>query len=485
MICLCVMVCTTTVFAAANFPDMPEDHWAYSAVDKMVKDGRVNGFPDGEFKPDEMVTRWQFAKMAGGNPDAMTEPDRDAIRDEVALYLWERAGKPSGIAPSAVTKGSQNPDAVAWAYSVGVMQGDDGLNMRLDSALTRAEAACLIVRAEDNLSRADFKDTVDGVILEHVFNSMQTGIAYHPDATITNGELANLALCIASGNGRPMFTTLQTQPNFEGKYAKALQLVCQECWGTENATEAFMNEPATVENMVAALSLYTMKQATGNLKFSQKTAYEDANLATKQGKMALHFAQYNGISLIAENKIEADRTATLKDVACVLVQLDEIVGLNHTYGSDKGTAKLFKKLNPWPFNAEAYALILDEVPAEVYEAPLTEAGNPVDSYEFARDFADTLESFLNQLSAGFPKSVVVEWTLYPSMVVRVDNEAIIRAKLVIVQNPDELSLNQIFAKNHFEKTYYGDSFFVDISTGKNSVGDIIIEADDYTALRAF
>lgn len=64
---LCAAMLCTSAFAAA-FPDLPEEHWAYSAVDKMHSDGRVNGFPDGEFKPDELVTRWQFAKMAGRRP---------------------------------------------------------------------------------------------------------------------------------------------------------------------------------------------------------------------------------------------------------------------------------------------------------------------------------------------------------------------------------------------------------------------------------
>ena len=481
---LCLILLTTAVFADGIFPDLPEGHWAYTSVEKMVNDGRVNGFPDGEFKPDELVTRWQFAKMAGGDPDIMTEPDRAATRDEAATYLWERAGKPSGVAPSVVTDGSQTPEAIAWAYSVGIVQGDDGLNLRLGSTLTRAEAACLIVRAEDNLSRADFKDTVNGVILERIWNSMQTGIDYNPDATITNGELANLSLCITSGRPRPNYISLQSEPDFSGEYAKAVQLVCQECWGLENANEAFMNQPVTMQNAVAALSLYTMKQATGGLAFNQEATYEDAALTTPQGKLALYFAHYNGIYLTAENKLDAERSATLKDLACVLLQLDEIVGLNRTYGTT-GSSKLFKEIYPWPSNADSYAYILEEVPAEIYEVPLTQAANPVEAYEFARDFADTLENFLTQLSATLPKSVKAKWTMYPSLVAKVDNEAFIRAKLEIQANPDGLSLNQMFASNSFTETYTGDSFFIDIATGKNSVGDVIIETDRYTALRAF
>ena len=483
---LCLMLLTTAVFADGVFPDLPEGHWAYTSVEKMVNDGRVNGFPDGEFKPDEMVTRWQFAKMAGGEPDVMTEPDRAATRDEAALYLWERAGKPADyLAPSAVTADSQTPEAIAWIYSNGIMQGDDGLNLRLSSTLTRAEAAALIVRAEQgNFANANFIDTVNPVILQHVWESMQTGVAYAPDKTFTNGELAYMALCISSGTDKPIYTALQSQPSFEGTNAKAVQLVCQECWGIENATEAFMNQPVTMKDAVAALSLYTMKQATGNLKFDGSAGYEDASLTTAMGKMALSFANYNDIFLTTENKLDAERRATLKDLACVLLQLDEVVGLNRTYGVSSAS-KLSKSAYVWPSNAGSYACILADIPAEIYETPLTDAGSPKDAYNFARDFAPTLADFLTRVSLTFPKSVKAEWTLYPSLVAKVGNEAFIRAKLQMIENPDGLSLNEIFSSNQFSETYIGDSFLVDISTGKNSVGDVIIEADQYTALRAF
>jgi len=482
MVCLVAMMVTVPVMAASIFPDLPEGHWAYTAVEKMVNDGTVNGFPDGEFKPDVLVTRWQFAKMAGGDPDAMTEPDREATRDEAALYLWERAGKPAGVAPGAISLASQNPDAVAWAYSTGIMQGDDGLHLRLTSTLTRAEAACLIVRAETELTaNVAFKDAIRPVILERVWNSMQTGISWNPDATITNGKLAYMALTIFSGCEYPDFTALKNEPDFEGEFARELQLVCEECWGAENATEAFMNQPATMQNVVAALSLYTMKQGNVSLNIDINAMYEDATLATGMGKLALAFAGTNGIYITAEKKLDSSRHATLKDIACVLVQLDELIGLNRTYGT-KGHSKLQKNEYIWPDNATEYALITEDVPVEVYEVTMSDQGKAVDGYQYARNFAPTMENFLQNVSATFPKSVKAEWTFYPSLMVKNGREAIIRARLRILQNPDNLPLNEILKVNTFDKTYTGSLFYVDISTGE-VLGDVLLEADDYTAIR--
>lgn len=485
MVCLCAVLLSTTVWAASLFPDMPGNHWAYSAVEKMVNDGRVNGFPDGEFKPDNLVTRWQFAKMAGGNPDEMTDPHRDATRDEAALYLWERAGKPKGVAPGAVTVGSKNHEAVEWAYATGIMQGDNGVNLRLDSTLTRAEAACLIVRAEQELTaNVAFEDTVSPVILARVWDSMQTGIAYEPEKTITNGEIARMALLIASGTNSPNYLTLKEQPSFSGAYAKEIQMVCQDCWGIEKASKEFMNQPVTMQDAVAALSFYTMKQASTGLDFSPTASYEDAKATAPMAKLGLSYASHNRIILRTENKIQGEKAATMRELACVLVQLDELIGLNKFYGTENGHSKLQKSDYAWPNNASDYALILENIPVESYDTALMPGIKPVKSYRYAQNMAPILVDFLNRISNTFPKSVDVAWTLYPSLVVKNGSEVVIRAGLKIVSNPEGFTLNQMFASNAFAETYHGDSFLVDITTGKNA-GDMIIPIDKYTALRAF
>ena len=60
----------------ALFPDIPENHWAYDYVTKLAKAGIVEGYEDGEFKGNRMMTRYEFATViyraimagAGSNP---------------------------------------------------------------------------------------------------------------------------------------------------------------------------------------------------------------------------------------------------------------------------------------------------------------------------------------------------------------------------------------------------------------------------------
>lgn len=45
------------------FPDVPSNHWAYDAVYALSERGLVEGYPDGTFGGDRMMTRYEFAQI--------------------------------------------------------------------------------------------------------------------------------------------------------------------------------------------------------------------------------------------------------------------------------------------------------------------------------------------------------------------------------------------------------------------------------------
>ncbi|WP_337740150.1 ESPR-type extended signal peptide-containing protein [Acidaminococcus timonensis] len=45
------------------FPDVPKNHWAYDYVTKLAQAGLLEGYPDGEFKGNRMMTRYEFATL--------------------------------------------------------------------------------------------------------------------------------------------------------------------------------------------------------------------------------------------------------------------------------------------------------------------------------------------------------------------------------------------------------------------------------------
>ena len=47
----------------ASFPDVPADHWAKNAVDVLHGNGAIEGYPDGNFKGDRKMSRYEYAEM--------------------------------------------------------------------------------------------------------------------------------------------------------------------------------------------------------------------------------------------------------------------------------------------------------------------------------------------------------------------------------------------------------------------------------------
>ena len=48
---------------AMVFPDVPENHWAYQYVKTLGERGYLEGYPDGEFKGDRTLTRYEYAAI--------------------------------------------------------------------------------------------------------------------------------------------------------------------------------------------------------------------------------------------------------------------------------------------------------------------------------------------------------------------------------------------------------------------------------------
>ena len=63
----------TTAFAANPFSDVTPDSWAYQAVSQLAAAGIINGYPDGTFKGQNDITRYEMAQMVA---KAMANQDR-------------------------------------------------------------------------------------------------------------------------------------------------------------------------------------------------------------------------------------------------------------------------------------------------------------------------------------------------------------------------------------------------------------------------
>ncbi|WP_418791113.1 S-layer homology domain-containing protein [Phosphitispora sp. TUW77] len=119
--------------AEANFKDVSPGHWAYGYIAAAQKAGIISGFPSGEFKPDNNVTRAQMAIMLS---------------------------RAYGLEKSGATAGFQDVRADYWAYDAILSLADNGISrgypdgtFRPVISVSRAEVAALLAKAMDPVRR--------------------------------------------------------------------------------------------------------------------------------------------------------------------------------------------------------------------------------------------------------------------------------------------------------------------------------------------
>ena len=76
---------TASAYAANPFSDVPAGHWAYDAVNKLAAEGVVDGYPDGTYGGDRLMTRYEMAQIVakamakGANVDRLAAEFADEL----------------------------------------------------------------------------------------------------------------------------------------------------------------------------------------------------------------------------------------------------------------------------------------------------------------------------------------------------------------------------------------------------------------------
>ena len=105
-------------------PDFKDaDGWYNAAINDVVKAGYMKGYPDGSFKPDQPITRAEFAVILS-----------HVLKDETAPN------------PFKDTAGHWAKDAIDKAYAQGIIKGYGDNTFRPDALVSRAEAVAMANR---------------------------------------------------------------------------------------------------------------------------------------------------------------------------------------------------------------------------------------------------------------------------------------------------------------------------------------------------
>lgn len=105
--------------AQSTFSDISSDYWASEFIQELADRGVISGFPDGTFRPNEPVTRAQFAAMV-----------RQAFRRSATRGAVQFADVPSNYWAA---------EAIREAYTTGFLSGYPNNIFRPDENIPRAQ----------------------------------------------------------------------------------------------------------------------------------------------------------------------------------------------------------------------------------------------------------------------------------------------------------------------------------------------------------
>ena len=176
------------VFAASS--DI-KGHWAESTITSWQDKALISGYTDGTFKPDNSITRAEFASMVNK-----------------ALGLTEKGEVPF----SDVQSGSWYYDAISIAVKAGYCSGYEDGTFKPDATITRAEAAVMIALAkgltQNTAAASGFADTANipawakgyvGAVVSAGYMSGRPDGTFDATNTITRAEAVS-SLDRAMGN---------------------------------------------------------------------------------------------------------------------------------------------------------------------------------------------------------------------------------------------------------------------------------------------
>lgn len=176
-----------------------EKHWSKSYVWYLQRYGLVKGYPDGTFKPDQLVTKAEFTHMF------MNVFNNQYTKTQHVTNFVNPAGSADKFTDAAAIP-EWAKKSVDDAVKYGVINGNPDGSFSPGANITRAEAVAIVGRtltAEYDLNQLDYfideipewvRVPLARVKTEGIVESTKDGL-FKPGELVTRGELAKM-FCI-------------------------------------------------------------------------------------------------------------------------------------------------------------------------------------------------------------------------------------------------------------------------------------------------
>lgn len=173
-----------------QFKDVSEDFWGYQAIQQLTDLGIISGFPDNTFKPNERVTRFQFATLLIKALDLTTDSNTQTFADVPSTNSYYTYVEASS---SYLT---------GWIRN-GTLYFDGNKNaVREDMAVALVKALNITLSSDNGQLQQVFSDynQISASLRDYVYTAYKAGIMvgsngkFNPQGDLTRAEAATLLL---------------------------------------------------------------------------------------------------------------------------------------------------------------------------------------------------------------------------------------------------------------------------------------------------
>lgn len=124
------------------FPDVAKDRWSVTEIEYMAADGVINGYPDGEFKPEQNLTRAEFAALISRFVKLDESDNNEAVFPDLDNGHWAYG------------------DIMAL-YDEGFINGYEDGTFRAENEITRAEVMTVVNKILGRNPSDDYVKSLD------------------------------------------------------------------------------------------------------------------------------------------------------------------------------------------------------------------------------------------------------------------------------------------------------------------------------------
>jgi hypothetical protein len=151
---------------AKGFDDVPMDHWAYEPVTMLRQMNMVSGYDNNEFKPDRLITRAEFIKMAVSAMGLQQGTGELKFKDKSQIPDWAESSMQTAVQSGLIDgyeDGTVRPNQpISRAEIVAILVKGYKLPIASDYSLSYTDRSAIPDWAADYVRTAAAKGLVDG-----------------------------------------------------------------------------------------------------------------------------------------------------------------------------------------------------------------------------------------------------------------------------------------------------------------------------------